>query len=132
MKPKKDLNYIAKVEQAIAKKYGETAIQNPESYWNKEKEEKYLKQLQESSAEEEHILQYEEKIDAGGFFVPKKLINREVKRICPVCETYSFKAEDDIYMNKYECCFKCFVHYVENREERWLKGWRPENAQEKK
>ena len=132
MKPKKDLNYIAKVEQAIAKKYGETAIQNPESYWNKEKEEKYLKQLQESSAEEEHILQYEEKIDAGGFFVPKKLINREVKRICPVCETYSFKAEDDIYMNKYECCFKCFVHYVENREERWLKGWRPENAQERK
>jgi hypothetical protein len=132
MKPKKDLNYIAKVEQAIAKKYGEAAIQNPESYWNKEKEEKYLKQLQESSAEEEHILQYEEKIDAGGFFVPKKLINREVKRICPVCETYSFKAEDDIYMNKYECCFKCFVHYVENREERWLKGWRPENAQERK
>jgi|TARA_R110000824_G_scaffold181468_1_gene362272 phage FluMu gp28-like protein len=131
MKPKKDLNYIAKLEQAIAKKYGEGAIQNPEKYWDKEKEEKYLKQLQESSAEEEHILQYEEKIDVGGFFIPKKLINREVKRICPVCKTYSFKAEDDIYMNKYECCFKCFVHYVEHREERWLKGWRPQNAQEK-
>jgi phage FluMu gp28-like protein len=132
MKPKKDLNYIAKLEQAIAKKYGEDAIQNPERYWDKEKEEKYLKQLQESTAEEEHILQHEEKIDVGGFFIPKKLINREVKRICPVCETYSFKAEDDIYMNKYECCFKCFIHHVENREERWLKGWRPENAQEKK
>ena len=131
MKPKKDLNYIAKLEQAIAKKYGDDAIQNPEKYWDKEKEEKYLKQLQESSAEEEHILQYEEKIDVGGFFIPKKLINREVKRICPVCKTYSFKAEDDIYMNKYECCFKCFVHYVEHREERWLKGWRPQNAQEK-
>jgi phage FluMu gp28-like protein len=128
MKPKKDLNYIAKLEHAIAKKYGEDAIQNPEKYWDKEKEEKYLKQLEENSVEEEHILQYEEKIDVGGFFIPKKLINREVKRICPVCEVYSFKTEDDIYMNKYECCFKCFVLYVEHREERWLKGWRPDNV----
>ena len=37
MKPKKDLNYIAKVEQAIAKKYGEEAIQNPASFWDEKK-----------------------------------------------------------------------------------------------
>ena len=128
MKPKKDLNLIVKVEKAIAKKYGEEAVQNPEKYWNEKKEEEYLKQLQENYIEEEHRLQYEEKIDAGGFFIPKKLINREVKRICPICGVYSFKIEDDIYMNKYECCFRCFVQYIENREERWLKGWRPDNV----
>ena len=38
MKPKKDLNYIAKVEKAIAKKYGDLAIQNPAKFWNEEKE----------------------------------------------------------------------------------------------
>ena len=34
---KKDLNYIAKLEQAIAKKYGEETIQNPRSTWTKKK-----------------------------------------------------------------------------------------------
>ena len=42
MKPKKDLNYIAKVEKAIAKKYGNIAIQNPASFWDEEKEKKYI------------------------------------------------------------------------------------------
>ena len=31
---KRDLNYIAKVEQAIAKKYGDIAVQNPRAFWN--------------------------------------------------------------------------------------------------
>ena len=48
MKPKKDLNYIAKLEQAIAKKYGEDSIINPKSLWTDEKEEQYLKDLKES------------------------------------------------------------------------------------
>ena len=57
--------------------------------------------------------------------VSKKLINRDSNRKCPVCEKYSFKVQDDIYMLKYECCEKCFIQYIEDREERWLKGWRP-------
>ena len=39
----KDLNYIARLEQAIAKKYGEETVQNPRSTWTQEKEQKYLK-----------------------------------------------------------------------------------------
>tara|TARA_Y100000034_G_C6712043_1_gene314596 strand:+ start:234 stop:617 length:384 start_codon:yes stop_codon:yes gene_type:complete len=127
MKPKKDLNYIAKVEQAIAKKYGEEAIQNPASFWDEKKEKEYLEQLKKQHIQQEEI-EYEEKVNAGGFFIPKKLINREVDRICPVCKVYSFKIEDDIYMNKYECCFECFIKYIDGREERWIKGWRPKNG----
>ena len=41
----KDLNYIANVEKAVAKKYGKEAICNPKSLWNEEKEERYLKDL---------------------------------------------------------------------------------------
>ena len=37
-------------------------------------------------------------------------------------------ASDDVYIVKYQCCFDCFVNYVDNREERWLSGWRPEKA----
>ena len=41
----KDLNRIARLEQAIAKKYGQEAIQNPRRDWNDEKEEEYQEQL---------------------------------------------------------------------------------------
>ena len=38
----KDLDYIAKVEQAIAQKYGDEAIQNPKAEWDENKEKVYL------------------------------------------------------------------------------------------
>ena len=38
----------------------------------------------------------------------------------------SFKSNDDVYMTKFGCCFKCYVQWVEDREERWKTGWRPE------
>ena len=28
-------------------------------------------------------------------------------------------------MSKFECCFKCYIDYVEGREDRWKSGWRP-------
>ena len=49
---KKDYDTIAAVEQAIAKKYGEEAIQNPRKCWNDEKEEKYQEQLRILSEKE--------------------------------------------------------------------------------
>ena len=41
------------------------------------------------------------------------------------CGKCSFKSVDDLYMTKFDCCFKCYIQYVEGREERWKKGWRP-------
>ena len=35
------------LEQAIQKKYGDEAIQNPKKHWNREKEEDYLNQIKE-------------------------------------------------------------------------------------
>ena len=67
-----------------------------------------------------------------GIFISKKLLRRESKRSCPVCNVYSFKSNDDVYMSKFDCCFKCYVKWVENREERWLKGWRPKNENNNK
>ena len=66
-----------------------------------------------------------DKVKVHGFLVSKKLVNRENKRECPVCTEYSFDIRDDLYMIKFECCYECYVQYVEDREERWLKGWRP-------
>ena len=35
------------------------------------------------------------------------------------------KSMDDVCLTKFECCNTCYLQYVEGREERWLKGWRP-------
>ena len=116
---KKDLNYIAKLEQAIAKKYGEETIQNPRSTWTQEKEQKYLEEIKEIYKQELQNKTYDEKIEANGFFVSKKLLTNKEDRTCPACFGYSFEQKDDVYMNKYDCCYRCYLKFVEGKEERW-------------
>ena len=125
----KDPNRIARIEKAIAQKYGSEAIENPRKYWNDEKEESYKEQLRILAEKERSFQESEEKHEVNGILVSKKLINKEfVRRDCPVCETFSFSIKDDAYMSKYDCCYNCYVQWVEGREERWLTGWRPEKG----
>lgn len=123
---KKDLNYIVRLEKAISKKYGEETIQNPMSTWTEEKERDYLEQIKKSYKKELHLKEKYEKVEVDGIMVPRRLLSRRQACICPICETYSLKKQDDLYMSKFACCFKCYIEYVEDREERWLLGWRPE------
>jgi hypothetical protein len=119
-----DLNKIAKIEQAIKEKYGDEAIQNPKKNWNQEKENKYLKDL--NKFHNRHHAD-KETTQKEGFTIRQKKDKQVTARECPVCNAYSFSFEDDLYMTKYECCFNCYVKYVEDREERWNSGWRPNN-----
>ena len=121
---KKDPNYAIKVEKAIAKKYGVETVQHPKKNWNDEKEREYLSELKEFYSNQP-IEEDSDKEHINGVFIPKKLLNKESKRSCPVCNVYSFKSNDDLYMTKFDCCEKCYIQWVEGREERWLKGWRP-------
>ena len=120
----KDLNQIVKVEKAIAQKYGEDAIANPKHYWNEEKEKAYIEQLKELSQIEKNN-DKDQKIEVDGIFISKKLLTKDTNRTCPICSVYSFDLKDDLYMNRFECCHKCYVQWVEGREERWKTGWRP-------
>jgi hypothetical protein len=121
----KDFDYIARLEKAIKKKYGQETIINPKSNWDDEKEQQYLEQLKEYSKKQQAIKEESERIEKDGFFLPKNLINKKNKRKCSVCGTYSFKKKDDLYINKFECCWLCYIQWVDGREERWKKGWRP-------
>ena len=128
----KDLNKIAAIEQAIAKKYGDEAIQNPRANWDETKEKEYLDQMRELYKKNAQHEKWEEKIDVNGIKVTKKLLNKEPLHTCPVCGSFPKKAMDDVCLLKFECCSKCYIQYVEGREERWLTGWRPdENKQTK-
>ena len=121
-------NKIAGIEKAIKEKYGEKAIAHPRANWDDDKEREYLEQIKKLAERKRRVAEKTDKVDNGGFFVSKKLLNKESKRKCPVCSIYSFNVQDDVYMNKYECCFKCYIQYVEDREDRWKTGWRPDNG----
>jgi hypothetical protein len=125
---KKDWNKIAKIEQAISKKYGDEAVQNPKANWSDLKEQEYLEQIGKLTEKEYALSDKDEKVQLNGILVPKKLLNKESNRTCEVCSVYSFDVRDDVYMNKYECCYRCYVRWVEDREERWQSGWRPNNG----
>jgi hypothetical protein len=115
---KKDPNYVVKVEKAISEKYGEDAVQNPKGNWDKDKENKYLEGMREFYKKAKLSRKEEKKIDHKGFKVSESFLKRE----------YSFSGKDDLYMNKFECCFDCYIQYVRGREARWREGWRPNNT----
>ena len=128
---KKSLNDIAKYEVAISKKYGKEAIKHPRADWNDEKESDYQQQIRDMHKKEVKMRDKNEKISIDGVLMPKKLINREASnRNCPVCHSYSFELRDDVYMTKFDCCFGCYIQYVEGREERWKSDWRPDIKKE--
>ena len=121
----KDPNYIAKLEKAITQKYGEEAINNPARFWSEDKEKEYIQQSLEERQKFAKLSETQDKVEEDGFLINKKLLTRDHNRTCPVCRKYSFHSRDDLYMNKFEACFKCYIQYIEGREERWANGWRP-------
>ena len=125
---KEDPNQIAAVEKAIAEKYGSETIQNPRGNWDETKEKEYLEQMKEFYQKTQLNEEWQEKIDVNGIKISKKLFNRESLKCCPICNSFAKKSMDDVCLVKFECCFKCYIQYVEDREERWLKGWRPNNG----
>ena len=121
----KDPNYIPKLEKAIAQRYGEEAINNPRRFWSEDKEKEYIQQSIKERQKFAKLSESESKVEEDGFLINQKLLNRDHNRTCPVCHKYSFHSRDDLYMNKFEACFKCYIQYIEDREERWTTGWRP-------
>lgn len=123
---KKDYDHIAAVEKAIAEKYGKDAAQDIRGGWGEEKEKEYLSQIKNinkyKTTQEKHTTEI-----AENTFISEKVIRRKDDRQCPVCKTYSFSMKDDLYMNRFSCCYECYVDFVVEREDRWKDGWRPDD-----
>ena len=121
----KELDGLAAVEKAISQKYGKETIQNPRSEWSEEKEKEYIQQMKEFYKAKSLKERWKDKIDVNGIKATKKLLNRESLRTCSVCGKFPKKTMDDVCLLKFECCSKCYLQYVEGREDRWKEGWRP-------
>ena len=106
---KKDLNYIAGLEKAIAEKYGKETVENPAKHWSPEKEKKYLEQLKKTKED-----QTSNKIkQEAGFLLDEKLINKRKVESCQRCGTKATSLNDKIYYNKYKTCERCYILYYE-------------------
>jgi hypothetical protein len=115
MKKPKNQNEVAELERAIASRWGTESTIPPT--WDKEKESEYLRQLKEKSKLNKES--ESEPLDGKGFLLYKKLVNTRNARSCVVCEAYSFSVQDDLYLEKFECCYGCYIRHVEGREEKW-------------
>ena len=122
---KKDQEYIARLEKAIAQKYGDETVNNPRGLWDTEKEKEYMIQSRDQQQKFAKLAETQDKVEQDGFLINKKLLTRDHNRDCPVCKKYSFHPRDDLYMNKFRTCYRCYIQWVEGREERWKSGWRP-------
>ena len=127
----KNYDQIAAVEKAISEKYGDEAIQNPRANWDEKKEKQYLEQMKALYQKTKRNDESSEKIDVNGIKVSKKLLNRESIQSCPVCGQFPKKSMDNVCLVKFERCHGCYIKFVEGREERWSKGWRPDENYKK-
>lgn len=125
MKPKRTIEELAKIEHALKEKYGEDSIVNPRQFWTKEKESEYQKELSVSVEKQQKLEENSEKIEKDGFLISKRLLTYTNSEGCPTCSKYFLNAQDTVYLIKFECCHKCFIDFVDGREDRWKTGWRP-------
>jgi len=101
-----DRKYLAALKQAILDKYGPAAILTKDRLQlTDEQERQYLENLRE---EYKKSLSSRERL----FMCEKNA------RVCPTCGIYSFEIKDDLYFQKFGCCFSCYVRHVEWRIER--------------
>ena len=120
----KKLNEIAKLEKAIKKRWGEEAIKTPQSEWDEDKEKDY-KEQQKDFAQKIQSNNSEALEGKEGFFITKRLLSKESKSKCSNCSAQIKTLKDETCKTKWGTCFKCYVKWIEGREERWKKGWRP-------
>ena len=125
MKTKKDPNYLAAVEKAITDKYGKDTVQDFRNQWQEDKEKDYLKQLKRLTKKNDNLSSTKEEFVVGDIKITKRRSKQKQDRTCPVCKTYSFSRRDDLYMNRFDCGYECYVYFVQYREEAWENGDRP-------
>lgn len=120
-----DLNYIAALEKAISEKYGDLAAINPKSLWNEEKEKQYKDTIIEINKKQATNEKTKERVNCEGVLINKKILKNQNNKTCQGCNKYCLDKKDDVFLLKYNACHKCYINYIEDRESRWLSGWRP-------
>lgn len=110
-----DIRYIQALEKAIKEKYGELATMNPKHFWDENKEKDYIEETKKVVKKEYESKDSKERIDVEGIKVSKNLLSNKENRICKLCKKYSFDKKDDVYMKKFNACYKCYLCEIEDK-----------------
>ena len=132
MSKKKDYQLCCCVlKKQLHKKYGkETAAQDFRCFLGTRQMEKdYLRQLKEANKKTSSYSSRREIKRVGEVEIKKRSTASQTNRTCPVCKTYSFSLKDDLYMNRFSCCYECYLDFVIAREDDWKNGNRPSEEQ---
>ena len=62
---------VAKLEKAIAQKYGEEATYNPRRFWDEDKEKEYIQQSLEERQKFAKLSETQDKVEEDGFLINK-------------------------------------------------------------
>ncbi len=111
----RDINFIQGLEKAVREKYGNEATINPKQFWDDEKEKEYIQSVKEAQKKEYLNSKTQEKIEVDGILIPKNLLNKNENNTCKLCKKYSFNKKDDLYLNKFKTCYKCYVCNIEDK-----------------
>lgn len=125
MSKERDLNEIAAIEKTLSEEYGKDSIKNFKSEWDQAKEKEYLNQLKAYNKRANNA--ETQRTTVNGIQISQKALEKKSERSCPVCKTYSFSGKDDLYMNRFKCCYNCYIDFVQGREDRWNEGYVPNN-----
>ena len=107
MKPKKNIEYVGKVEKAIKDKYGEETIVNPRSLWDDEKEKEYIEQAKENAEKYFEKEEDDDIVEKDGVFISKKLLTKSNAENCDTCKKYLLSSRDKVFIVKWDCCYQC-------------------------
>jgi len=111
----KNINFVQALEKAIKEKYGEEAIFNPKQFWNEDSEKEYLESVKKSQLEEYKNIKSQEMVEVDGIMMPRKILDKNTAKECSICKKYSFNKKDDVYLNKFKACYKCYVCNIEDK-----------------
>jgi len=112
---KRDWNDIAALEQLMEKKFGKESTIDPRSNWNPIKEKEYIQQTKDNYKREIEQEQQEQKL-FDGFSLKGKLFSSGLNYFCTKCEKHSTNPDDDVYLNKYKCCYICYIKHYEGKK----------------
>jgi hypothetical protein len=110
-----DIKYIQALEKAIKEKYGEVATMNPKHFWDEEKEKTYIEDTKAVIKKEYVSQDSKERIEVDGIMVSKNVLMNKEDRNCKICKKYSFDRRDDIYIKKFNACYKCYLCKIEDK-----------------
>lgn len=108
---------LGKLSKAIVDRWGHEVAEDYRARWNRTKEELYIEQLK-AIDKARNKQEQDDKVLVDGVLLPKKLFTKDREnnnRICNMCKTYSLRYADDLYMNKYKVCEKCYIEHLEDR-----------------